>query len=189
MTKAPFWLAAAFIVLCVLLTNPRQASARDQGVVATVNDSPITTLDIEQRLQLKKILGEKEASGDARKAALRTMIDEIIKIAEGKKYKVNPSEKEIDSQMARMAKGMKTDAAGLTALLGKNGIAPNSLRQLIAAQISFLRILAGKYQVKVTVDPAEVDKKYAEIKNEMEQKVSTIMNDPRMKPVQVYSLL
>jgi peptidyl-prolyl cis-trans isomerase SurA len=189
MTKAPFWLAAALVVLFASTTNSHVASAADQGVVATVNDSPITTLDIDQRLQLQKILGDKQAAGDPRRAALRTMIDEIIKIAEAKKYKVNASDKEIDAQMGRMAKGMKTDADGLAALLRKNGIAPSSLRQLIAAQIAFSRILAGKYQVKVTVDPAEVDKKFAEIKNEMEQKVSTIMNDPRMKPVQVYNLI
>jgi len=51
----------------------------------------------------------------------------------------------------------------------------------VAAQIAFARIPGGKYQVKISVDPAEVDKKYAEIKQGLEQKVNTIMNDPRMK--------
>ncbi len=59
----------------------------------------------------------------------------------------------------------------------------------MAAQISFARILGGKYQVKIKVEPAEVDKKFAEIKQDLEQKVSTIMNDPRMKAVQVYTIL
>ena len=93
------------------------------------------------------------------------------------------TDKEIDAQLERVAKGMKTDAAGLNSLLQKNGIETSSLKQMVAAQIAFSRILAGKYQVKIGVEPAEVDKKYAEIKTEMEQKVSTIMNDPRMKPV------
>jgi hypothetical protein len=41
--------------------------------------------------------------------------------------------------------------------------------------------LNGKYKFKATVEPAEVDRKFAEIKEGLEKKVSTIMNDPRMK--------
>jgi peptidyl-prolyl cis-trans isomerase SurA len=59
----------------------------------------------------------------------------------------------------------------------------------VAAQIAFARILNGKYKVKIKVEPAEVDKKYAEIKQDFEQRVSTIMNDPRMKAVQVYNII
>ena len=49
--------------------------------------------------------------------------------------------------------------------------------------------LGGKYQVKIKVEPAEVDRKYDEIKQDLEKKVSTIMNDPRMKAVQIYNIL
>jgi parvulin-like peptidyl-prolyl isomerase len=117
------------------------------------------------------------------------MIDEVIKIAEGTKYKVNATDKEIEAQMGRLAKGLQTDAAGLRAKLQTQGIAIASLKQYVAAQISFARILSGKYQVKIKVEPAEVDKKSAEIKQDLEQKVSTIMKDPRMKSVQVYTIL
>jgi peptidyl-prolyl cis-trans isomerase SurA len=189
MNKVAIWLAAALVVFPALTNCPAATLASDQGVVATVNDVPITTLDIDQRLKLMKILGDKEATGDPRKSALRTMIDEVVKISEAKKYKVNASDKEIDAQMAHVAIGMKTDAAGLDSLLQKNGIAASSLKQMIASQIAFSRILAGKYQVKIGVEPAEVDKKYAEIKTQMEQRVSTIMNDPRMKPVLIYSII
>jgi peptidyl-prolyl cis-trans isomerase SurA len=189
MKKIVICAVASLLALLDLVTPPKLAYAKDQGVVATVNDVPITTLDIEQRLQLMKILGERDQGGDSRKKALRAMVDEIIKIAEAKKYKIQATDKEISDQLGRMAKNMKTDSAGLEANLEKQGIAVSSLKQFIAAQIAFSRILAGKYKVKVTVDPGEVDKKYEEIKNSLEQKVSTIMNDPRMKPVQVYSII
>ena len=41
------------------------------------------------------------------------MIDEIIKIAEAKKYKVEATDKEIDAHMLRVAKGLNTDLPGL----------------------------------------------------------------------------
>ncbi len=189
MIKTTFCLAALLCALCLLDSNQNSAHAADQGVVATVNDIPITSFDIDQRLRLLEILGTKQTGQDARKKALHTMIDEIIKIAEAKKYNVNASDKEIDGQMLRVAKGLETDAAGLRAKLQSKGIAISSLKQYAAAQIAFARILGGKYQVKIKVDPAEVDRKFAEVKQNLEQKVSTMMNDPRMKAVQVYTLL
>jgi peptidyl-prolyl cis-trans isomerase SurA len=189
MTKSICCLAALLCALYLLDCNQNPARAADQGIVATVNDIPITSFDIDQRLRLLEILGRKQEGDDARSKALHMMIDEVIKIAEGVKYKVNATDKEIDAQMGRVAKGLNTDAAGLRAKLQSQGIALASLKQYVAAQISFARILGGKYQFKAKVEPAEVDKKAAEIKQELEKKVSTIMNDPRMKAVQVYTIL
>lgn len=189
MIKSTCCLAALLCALYLLDCNENPARAADQGIVATVNDIPITSFDIDQRLRLLEILGRKQEGNDARSKALHMMIDEVIKIAEGVKYKVNPTDKEIEAQMGRVAKGLNTDTAGLRAKLQSQGIALASLKQYVSAQIAFARILGGKYQVKVKVDPAEVDKKAAEIKQDLEKKVSTIMNDPRMKAVQVYTIL
>ena len=178
-------MCALFLLDC----NENPARAADQGIVATVNDIPITSFDIDQRLRLLEILGRKQEGKDARKNALHMMIDEVIKIAEGVKYKVNATDKEIEAQMGRVAKGLNTDAAGLRAKLQSQGIALASLKQYVSAQISFARILSGKYQFKAKVEPAEVDKKFDEVKRDLEQKVSTIMNDPRMKAVQVYTIV
>lgn len=190
MTKPLYCLAVFLFALCLLGGSQNSSrAASNQGIVATVNDVPITSFDIGQRLRLLEILGAKQASGDARKKALQGMIDEVIKIAEAKKYNINATDKEIDAQMGRLAKGLNTDTAGLRAKLESQGIAISSLKQYVAAQIAFARILGGKYQVKIKVEPAEVDRKYAEIKQDLEQKVSTIMNDPRMKAVQVYNII
>jgi peptidyl-prolyl cis-trans isomerase SurA len=189
MIKTIYCLAALLCALYLLDSNKNAARAADQGIVATVNDIPITSFDIDQRMRLLEILGQKQEKSDARKNALHMMVDEIIKIAEAKKYSVSATDKEIDAQMGRVAKGLQTDAAGLRAKLQAQGIALSSLKQYVAAQISFARILGGKYQVKIKVEPAEVDKKFAEVKQDLEQKVSTIMNDPRMKSVQVYTIV
>jgi peptidyl-prolyl cis-trans isomerase SurA len=189
MIKTICCVAALLCALYSLDGDQNSARAADQGIVATVNDIPITSFDIDQRLRLLEILGRKQEGKDARSRALHMMIDEVIKIAEGTKYKVNATDKEIDAQMGRVAKGLNTDVAGLRAKLQSQGIALASLKQYVAAQISFARILGGKYQVKVKVEPAEVDRKFEEVKQQLEKKVSTLMNDPRMKSVQVYTIL
>ena len=165
------------------------AQSENQGVIATVNDRPITEFDITQRLKLRKVLGQESEGGNARKKALNSLIDEIIKIAEAEKFKVAATEVEIDKQFVRMAQGLKTDGPGLTERLKAQGIAVITLRQLIAAQIGFTRILGGKYQVSTEVKPAEIDSKMAEIERTAGKRLQEIMNDPRMKPVTVYTIL
>jgi hypothetical protein len=104
------------------------------------------------------------------------------------KIPVNATDKEIDAQWSAFAKGMQTDAAGLGVKLESQGIAISSLKQYVAAQIAFARFW-WEVPVKVKVEPAEVDRKLAEIKQDLEQKVSSAMNDPRMKAVQATTFL
>ena len=178
-----------FLVLSLAVAaGPRPALADDAQVIATVNDQPITGFDVDQRLKLMKIIGT-AAPDRGRKYALNAMIDEVVKISEAKKYGASASEKDIDSQFARMAQGLKTTPDGFKAKLSAQGIEVSSLRQLIAGQIAFSRILRGKYKVEPTkADPAEVDRKMADIKREMDGKVAKIMADPRMKTITVYTL-
>ena len=189
MTKTFYCLAALLCAFVQLECSQNSAWAAGEGIIATVNDIPITSFDIDQRLRLMELLDRKQEGSDVRKRALNAMIDEVIKIAEAKKYKVNATDKEIEAQIVRIIKGLKTDPEGLRNKLKTQGIAIGSLKQYVAAQIAFARILGGKYQVKIKVEPAEVDKKYAEIKQSLEQRVSAVMNDPRMKAVQIYSIV
>ena len=189
MTRTIYCLTALLCALCLAISSQNTARAAEQGIVATVNDIPITSFEIDQRLRLLEIMGTKQSGDGIRKKALDMMIDEIIKIAEAKKYKVEATDKEIDAHMLRVAKGLNTDLPGLRSKLQEQGIAISSLKQYASAQIAFARILNGKYKFKATVEPAEVDRKYAEIKQGLEQKVSAIMNDPRMKAQLVYNLV
>jgi peptidyl-prolyl cis-trans isomerase SurA len=148
-------------------------------VLVTVNDIPITSFDVEQRIKLNGILGRNQgAEADVRKRALQNVIDDVIKLAEAKKYNAAPNDKIIDAQIEKMAKGSKTDAKGLGEQLKAKGTSMAALRRLVAAQISFSRLINGMYKVKVEVDQAEVDKKYNEY-----------VNDPRLRPVTVYEIM
>ncbi|MBL8907538.1 MAG: SurA N-terminal domain-containing protein [Rhizobiales bacterium] len=153
------------------------ARADQQSVIVTVNDQPITSYDIEQRLRLWEILGSSKKE-QSRKQALQALIDDVIKISEAKKNKVDAPEEMVNAHLQRMAKGMQTDMNGLAAKLKKQGVSINALKQYAKAQISFNRLLVALYKVDVSVDPAEVDKAL--------QKLSA---DPRLKPVLVYQIM
>jgi peptidyl-prolyl cis-trans isomerase SurA len=171
-------LFAAALAVCALASTP-SVRAEGQGVVVTVNDTPITSFDVEQRTRLNAILGRSQGNAaDQRKRALQNLVDDEVKLAEAKKYNAIPDDKMVNAQIEKMAKGSNTDAKGLAAKLKAKGSSMSALRKLVTAQISFNRLISSLYKVKVEVDAAEIDKKYNEI-----------ANDPRLQPVTVYEIL
>jgi peptidyl-prolyl cis-trans isomerase SurA len=161
--------------------------SQDQKVLVTVNDTPITSYDVDQRINLWKLLGQQAGPG-ARKKALNELIDDIAKINEAKKFRAEASDKEIDLRLAEVSKGLKTTPAGLKEKLRAQGITVAAMRTYFAGQIAFGRILKGKYNVSVAATPAEVDRKLNGYKSEINGKLAKILADPRMRPITVYQL-
>jgi peptidyl-prolyl cis-trans isomerase SurA len=178
----------------VIFASAPHVLAQDQKVIVTVNDQPITSFDIQQRMNLWKLLGIKAQAGEnARKRALDELIDDIAKVEEAKKFKADPTEKEIDIRLSEVAKGLKTDDKGLRGKLKAQGISVTAMRQYLAGQIAFGRLIRGKYKVDVKVSDAEVKKKQAGFRAEIDGKINAqiakIESDPRRKGFTVYELL
>lgn len=172
-------LFAAALAVCAALSSPIPAHAEGLGVLVTVNDMPITSFDVDQRVKLLAAIGRTQGTlEEQRKRALQALIDDAIKLFTAKKYNADPNAKTIDDQIEKMAKASNTDAKGLGAQLKAKGSSMTALRTLVAAQISFNRLLSGMYKLKVEVDQAEIDKKYNEI-----------VNDPRLQPITVYEIM
>jgi peptidyl-prolyl cis-trans isomerase SurA len=189
----------AVTVLCGIAISlaafaPTVVLAQDQKVIVTVNDSPITSYDIQQRINLWKLLGDNSAKKDgARKRALNELIDDIAKINEAKKSGFAPTEKDVDNRLSEVSKGLKTDDKGLVGKLRSQGISMAAMRQYLTAQISFGRILNGKLKVNFDVSADEVKKRQsryrAEIDGKINAQIAKIESDPRRRAINVYQLM
>jgi len=166
-----------------------QASAEGQGVIAIANDVPITGLDIDQRIALLKILGHDSPGDLSRKKVLQDLIDDEVKLNEAKAYKLDATDTEISAEIARMAKGMKTTTDEVNARLAKQGVSADTFRKYVKVQLGFNTIIANKYKDQVKVEPADVDKRYTEIQQEINGRSAKIMSDPRMKGITIYSIM
>ncbi|WP_373503813.1 SurA N-terminal domain-containing protein [Aestuariivirga sp.] len=183
-------IAAALLAAPLLLIVPgvAPAHAQGQGIVAVVNDLPITELDITQRIALMKIIGD-GPDGMTRKQALQALIDDQVKITEATRLKMMPGDGEITDRIARMAKSSGSTSESLLSKLKAQGISEKSFRRYLSALIGFNRIITGKYGKDIKSNPKDVDARMAEIKGKVNEQLSRIMNDPRMKPITVYTLL
>ena len=193
MTLRHLILAAALAAPIALAGLPAMTTAAlaqsSPVIVAVVNDQPITELDLQQRIALLDVLGDTPQGGMDKKKALRQLIDDVVKTQEAKRYNMYPTDSEVTDRIKRLAEGMKLTSAALLAKLKEKGISEASFRAYLSASMGFSRIIQGKYQQQIQASDAEIDAKTAEIKASYGQQMTKIMNDPRMKPITVFSLM
>lgn len=121
--------------------------ARAQGVIVMVNGEPITNYDIEQRSRLMGLSGKKAN----RQQVIDELIDEKLKIKEGKKYGVDPSGADVDSSFGVMGQRMRMNPDQLTKMLESKGIRPATLKGRIKAEIVWGSLVRGRFKDSLMV--------------------------------------
>src|SRR6202790_3437324 len=146
---APFLLGCAVALALMACTSPLQA----QTVAVMVNGEPITNYDIEQRSKLTYITTHKTAD---RQQVINELIDEKVKIREGKKFGVDPSASDIDQSYAAMNSRMRITADQLTKSLESQGIRPDTLKARIKAEMVWTSLVRGRYKESLQVGEKDV---------------------------------
>ncbi len=121
--------AALALVLNLSIALPVCA----QAVVATVNDSPVTDYDIEQRAKLHRVL----KLPFTKDIAVEGIIEDRLKIIETKKYKIQPGEAEVVDAIGRVAQEMKIPTEALSAQMQKAGVSADHVREHFGAQYAW----------------------------------------------------
>jgi peptidyl-prolyl cis-trans isomerase SurA len=142
-------------VLCAaaLLLMGWASPSRAQNVVVMVNGDPITNFDIEQRGKLNFLTTHKPAD---RQQVLNELIDEKLKIKEGKKFGVDPSGSDIDQSYASMSSRMRITPDQLTKSLEVQGIRPDTLKTRIRAEMVWTSLVRGRYKESLQVSEKDV---------------------------------
>jgi peptidyl-prolyl cis-trans isomerase SurA len=166
-------LAAA--VMLVLFISVLPASA--QTVVVLVNGEPITNLDIEQRTKLQFLTTRKQAS---RQEVLNELIDEKVKIKEGKKFGVDPGSADIDQSYAGMAQRMRLSSDQLTKSLESQGIRPETLKARLKADMIWSSLVRGRFRESLQVAEKDVA---AAVREKGDEKLEVEAFEYKMQPV------
>jgi peptidyl-prolyl cis-trans isomerase SurA len=135
--------------LCIGLVSQSQA----QSVAVMVNGEPITHFDIEQRSKLTALSTHKAAD---RKQVIEELIDEKVKIKEGKKFGVDPSVADIDSSFAAMSSRMRLTPDQLTKSLESQGIRVETLKSRMRAEMVWTSLVRGRFKDSLLVGEKDV---------------------------------
>jgi len=128
-------------------------SALAQTVVVFVNGEPITAIDVEQRAKFLLVTTQKPTP---RQQVLDQLIDEKLKVREGKRWGIQASDAEVNNSYAAMAARMQLSSEQLTQNLAKSGVNANTLKARIRADIVWQGLVRGRYQSRLHLSDREV---------------------------------
>ena len=139
-----------------------------ESVAAVVNDDVISTYDLRQRMRLLAFssgiqLNEQNAAEVGREA-LRALVDERLEADEIShtesrqkgNFKFFPSNREIDEEIAGLAKQFGATPEALTKSLAAVGVEPKTLRDQVGAQGAWRRYIQARYQDSVHIGDDQV---------------------------------
>lgn len=124
-----------------------------QTVACMVNGEPITDFDIEQRSKLDFISTHKQP---ARQEVTNELIDDKVKIKEGKKFGVDPTSSDVEQSFAAMSSRMRITSEQLTKSLEGQGIRPETLKNRIKADMVWTSLVRGRYKESLQIGEKDV---------------------------------
>lgn len=131
------------------------------AVAAIVNDTVITTFDVQQRMRLMLISAggriTPQMMPQLQRQALKDLVEEQLKLQEAKEYDLKPEDGEIDGELRRMAGQTGLTPEQFTDVLRLEGVSADTLKAQIAASIVWPRLVQGRYGKRVRVDDEEID--------------------------------
>jgi len=147
------------IALAAALASSAPAVAQTMfRPVAVVNDSAITGYDLAQRVQIMLATGVGDASADAlRAAALDELIEDRLKLQEGKRAGLIPSPEQIAAGIAEMAQNIGMPEDKLRAMMSARRVTEQSLADLVSADVVWRELVRGRFARRIEPGAAEID--------------------------------
>src|SRR5262245_37714481 len=145
-------IVATAIATMAMVTATSIAPA--QTVVAVVNGEPITALDVESRMKFMLLTTQKQP---ARPDTINELIDEKLKVKEGKRWGIELTDAEVDSMYANMASRMRQSADQLTQGLQKGGVNPQTLKSRIRADSVWQQLVRGRFAPSLQLNEKDVE--------------------------------
>jgi peptidyl-prolyl cis-trans isomerase SurA len=143
--------------IAALVLGAGVASVHAQSIVVMVNGDPITDFDVEQRTKLDFLSTHKQSS---RQDVVKELIDEKVKIKEGKKFGVEPSSSDIDQSFAGMSSRMRITPDQLAKSLESQGIRAETLKARIKAEMVWTSLVRGRYKEQLQVGEKDVNEAF-----------------------------
>lgn len=136
-----------------LLLTGLPAPSRAQNIVVMVNGDPITDFDIDQRSKLDTLTTQKTPT---REQVINELIEDKVKLKEGKKYGVDPGVSDINQSYEGMAQRMRITPDQLTKSLEVKGVRPETLKGRMKAEMVWTSLVRGRFKEKLMVGERDV---------------------------------
>ncbi len=160
MKKLPV-IALTIALMATSQLFPFASVSHAQSSVVRVNGEPITAREIDQRMLVSRMIYQKPLTRDA---ALRELIDDKVKLNEGRRLGMKVQSSHLDDTLSRMAANNRQTAAQFEQNLGRAGIDPEAVKSKVSAETiwgELLRTRARGSSISNAELNAEVERRAA----------------------------
>jgi len=137
------------------------------SIEVLVNDEPVSSYDIDQRLRLVIAISggvkSQEEFLKVRDQVVKSMIDEMLQLQEAATVDLVISEPQLEDFFARRAQGVGQTPAQFEAALTGIGSSKRSMQEQMEAEIAWSQLVEGRLGPFVTVSDEEVEARIQKI--------------------------
>jgi peptidyl-prolyl cis-trans isomerase SurA len=143
---------AALSLTAVAVIPPAPAGAAN-SIRILVNDSPITSFDIQQRTKMIQTFSRGQ---QGEKAAIEQLIDEKLMLQEASRHRVEVSDAEVEAEFAGRARSAKLSAAQFQQAMRQAGFDPQTFRDFLRANMAWSQIVRARFRATVNITDQDV---------------------------------
>ena len=149
--------AVGALIVGVVLSVAAAMPALAQSVKVTVNGTPITDLQISQRVKLFAL----EGNSGGTKGATEQLITEAMQLSEAKRLGYSVSNAQIDDAFLQIARNLKMNTDSLRRLLQQRGINIDTLKDRLRAAIAWNAVTEMAIMPQVQISDLDLDQQAA----------------------------
>lgn len=158
------------ICLAVFLLNGAPAQAQQMGIVATVNNAPVSQYDLHARLRLVIAMAglpaTRQTAQQLAPKIVDTLIDEELKRQEAERMDIRIPESAIDETVRKYEQSRNLPVGGMMKLLEDLGLSKEVLYQQIRADLAWSDALRLRFRALTKISDEEIDEEIARLEAE-----------------------
>ncbi|MBX3571114.1 MAG: peptidylprolyl isomerase [Mesorhizobium sp.] len=159
MKRARFATAAALMAVFGALAVLPAAPAMASEIKYIVNNTAVTSYDIQRRAALNRLFRQK---GGAEKAA-QDMVEQALKSEELARRNIRISKQTVDDSYNRFATSNKLKPAQLDQILSQAGIGREHMKEFIRIQMGWSQLLGSRYRATEMMTEQQMVRKVFEL--------------------------
>ena len=181
-----------FISLILFFYNSPSKSVTN-NVIATIDNSIITELDLKKEIEYIKFINKSEIDSNSEKVRrniIETLIDRKIKKIEIDKAKIEITEKEMENYTYNYLINYKINDEILNSFFNTQQIEKNYLKNLIIVEMGWTKLIREIYESRININITEINeevKKESKNSEDSEKFKNQIINLEKNKVLNKFS--
>lgn len=143
--------------------------AKNFEIVAIVGDTAISTVDLNERLELSIVSSGLPNNNETRQKLkpqiIKTLIDEALYTQEARQYRIEVTESDMDNAIANLENQNNLKPGEFDNFLKKNNIPIDAMKKQISSQVIWTKLLSQQVRPQIVITDVEIEEKMEHISN------------------------